>query len=145
MVRWVKVKTSSVPFEINFAPALLGRVEIQRLRVSTDTIKYHVYLVKEKYSLRDGIGYLPDFKTRFLQPSSTSENDLNPIVDAVLGQVSRCKKASTEASAAPRRVEKPELESSEALPKHNDRRSSAKRPARGSPKQQNSRNNHSFC
>lgn len=77
--------------------------------------------MKERYSLLDGIHILPNFKPRFLQPLSTNQDVFDPLVDAARDESPVVEKASTEALAAPRRSDKPELECPAALTQQTDR------------------------
>lgn len=89
-------------------------------RRAADTIKYHVHFVKERYSLPNGISYLPDFRSGFLQPPSTNQDDINATVDAVFGEYSAVEEASTEALAPRSKSDQPERRTSAALSQQAD-------------------------
>lgn len=101
---------------------------------AADTTRYHVYFVMDGYSFPDGFRYLPDFEIRFLQPPSTIQGDLNPLMDAVWGQLLVVEEASTEGPAAAEESDEPELRSSAALTQQVDLVIRTKRAARSSTK-----------
>lgn len=86
-----------------------------------DTIQYQAQLVKWEYSLSDVILYFPDFKPTFLQPPSTNENDLDPLMDASGCESCDVQEARNETPALPERLDEPELGSLAALTQQVDR------------------------
>lgn len=70
---------------------------------AADNIRYHAHLGKERNGLLDDIHYLSDFKLMNLQPESTSQGDLDPLLDAVCGESLAVEEASTETPAPPKR------------------------------------------
>lgn len=104
---------------------------------AADTIKYHVHLLKEGYSLPDSMHYLPDSKPRTPQPPSTSHKTFSAIMDEVCGEPSAVEDASNEASAALRQSDEPELGSPAALLQQANRVIRTIRPACHSRKKRN--------
>lgn len=103
-------------------------------KISADTIRYFVHIVKKGYILPDGIPYLPGFMPRLMQHRSSSENYLAAIMDAVCTESLAVEKASIEAPEASERAKKPELRTLAALPHQVDCDSFAEWPARSSRK-----------
>lgn len=66
---------------------------------AADTIGYPIHFVKKKNSLPDSIHYLLGIKSRFLKPPSTSQDDLQAVVDAVCYESLAVKEDGTKASA----------------------------------------------
>lgn len=117
VVRLVEVRLSLMVVgnddTLHWGPAWVGRGA--SFTCSADTKLYHVQLVKEGYSLPDGIHYLLDFKLRFLHPPPTNQNDLDPKMEAARRESLLVEQASTETSAETRKSDEPELESTKAL------------------------------
>lgn len=82
---------------------------------AADIVRYHSYFMKDEHISPDGIRDLSDFESRSLQPSSSSKEDLNPLVDAVRDESLAVQKAGTEGSAATRKLDKLNLGSHAAL------------------------------
>lgn len=103
---------------------------------ATDTIRYHVPFLKEWYSLPDGTHYLPGYKPKFLEPSCTSQDDLNAVIDNVRGECRAVRESNTDAFAEPRTSDEPEIEILAALTHQADLSTCTKRPARNSRKKE---------
>lgn len=98
------------------------------------TTKYRVHFVIEGYSLPDAIHCLSSSKPRFLQASSTNQDDLGAVADAVCGESHAVKEATGETFTLPGRSDEPEPGSPAALAQQSDRLSCSSRAARRSRK-----------
>lgn len=101
-------------------------------RFFSDTIRYHVHFAKDGYSFSDGVQYLPDLKPRVSQPLSTSQDDLDPLLDAVCDESLVIEQASTDAFAATKRSDEPKLGNLAALTQQFGRVIHTRRAARSS-------------
>lgn len=70
---------------------------------AVDTVRYHVLFVKKRYSLPNAVHFVPDFKTRFLMPSSAgTENGPKSVLERAYSDFVPAQEDGTEDHAAPR-------------------------------------------
>lgn len=144
-----ELERDSVGRLLKVAPFLVVVVNVDTLHVGpawTDantaltytagTIRNYFHLVREVYSLPDRIRYLPGFKPKFLQPPSTSQDDLYQLMGAVCGESLAEEEAKAKTYAPPGRSDNPEPGSFTALARQVDRVIRIERAARSFKKKQ---------
>lgn len=77
---------------------------------AVDTVRCHINLIKEGYSLPDTIKFLRNFKPRFSEPLfAKSEKKLESVLEMICGETFPIETASSKAQAAPCKSSKPDL------------------------------------
>lgn len=117
-----------------FALALLGRTQIQRLLVLLILSSITSTVSRRSAVSQTVSATFRILRPGFLEPPSTSQDDRDAVIDAVLGRSPAVEEAIIEASAAPRGSDEPKLGSPAALTQKADRVIRTKRPAYSSRK-----------